>query len=97
VETGGLASHICHENYDEGCLIIPANIRLVFLPPHGPALNPIERVCRGLQDDITWQQFPNLEVQQDYAGQLLQAYGTPRLQALTGYTYVVEAINALCL
>jgi hypothetical protein len=69
----------------------------VFLPPHGPALNPIERVCRGLQDDITWQQFPNVEVQQDYAGQLLQAYGAPRLQALTGYTYVVEAINALCL
>jgi hypothetical protein len=27
---------------------------------------------------------------------LLQAYDAPTLQALTGYAYLVEAINALC-
>jgi hypothetical protein len=26
----------------------------------------------------------------------LQAYDAPTLQALTGYAYLVEAINALC-
>jgi len=77
-------------------LTIPANVRLVFLPPYCPELNPIERVWRDLKDDLTWQQFPHVEVQQDYVGQLLRAYDAPRLQSLTGYAYLVDAINALC-
>jgi transposase len=76
-------------------LTIPANVRLVFFPPYCPELNPIERVWRDLKDDIAWQQFPNVEVQQDYVGQLLRAYDAPRLQSLIGYAYLVDAINAL--
>jgi len=30
-------------------LILPANVRLVCLPPYGPALNPMERVWRDLK------------------------------------------------
>ena len=37
----------------------------------------------------------SVEAQQDYVSQLLQAYDALTLQALTGYTYLVEAINAL--
>jgi transposase len=77
-------------------LTIPANVRLVFFPPYCPELKPIERVWRDLKDDIAWQQFPNVEGQQDYVAQLLQAYDAPRLQSLTGYAYLVDAINALC-
>jgi transposase len=76
-------------------LTIPANVRLVCLPPYCPELNPIERVWRDLKDDIAWRQFLNVDVQQTYVGQLLQTYDAPRLQALTGYAYLVEAINAL--
>jgi transposase len=77
-------------------LTIPANVRLVFLPPYCPELNPIERFWRDLKDDLAWQQFPNVEVQQDYVGQLLRADDAPRLQSLIGYAYLVDAINALC-
>jgi transposase len=73
----------------------PENIRYVWLPPYCPELNPIERVWRDLKDDLAWQQFPNMEAQQDYVGQLLQAYDASTLQSLTRYTYLVEAINAL--
>jgi transposase len=59
-------------------LMIPADIRLVFLPPYGPELNPSERVWRDLKDALAWQQFPNVDVQQDYVGQLLQAYDAPQ-------------------
>jgi transposase len=76
-------------------LMIPANIRLVFLPPYCPELNPIERVWRDLKDALAWQQFPKVDVQQDYVGQLVQAYDAPQLQRLTGYAYLVDAINAL--
>jgi transposase len=73
----------------------PENIRYVWLPPYCPELNPIERVWRDLKDDLAWQQFPNMDAQQDYVGQLLQAYDAATLQSLTRYTYLVEAINAL--
>jgi transposase len=74
----------------------PENVRCVWLPPYGPELNPIERVWRDLKDHLAWQQFADVEAQQDTVGELLRAYSTPTLQALTGYAYLVEAINALC-
>jgi transposase len=77
-------------------LTFPANVRLVFLPPYCPELNPIERVWRDLKDALAWLQFPTLEVQQDSIAHLLRGYKAATLQALTGYTYLIEAINALC-
>ena len=36
----------------------PENVRGVWLPPYCPELNPMERVWRGLKDDLTWWQCP---------------------------------------
>ena len=77
-------------------LTLPANVRLVFLPPYCPELNPIERVWRDLKDALAWLQFPTPEVQQHYIAHLLRGYKAATLQALTGYTYLLEAIHALC-
>jgi transposase len=68
----------------------------VGLPPYCPELNPIERVWRDLKDHLAWRQFNDLDAPQVYVGDLLQSYDAPALQALTGYPYLVEAINALC-
>ena len=76
-------------------LTLPANVRLVCLPPYGPELNPIERVWRDLKDALAWLHFSTLEAQQDYIATLLRAYEAATLQALTGYTSLVEAIHAL--
>jgi transposase len=75
----------------------PAHVRPLWLPPYGPELNPIERVWRDLKDDLAWLQFPDLDVQQVYVGDLLQTYEAPALQALTSDAYLVEAIHALLL
>jgi transposase len=77
-------------------LIWPQNVRYVLLPPYSPELNPIERVWRDLKDDLAWLQFVDLPTQQAYVADLLAAYDAPTLQSLTGYAYLVEAINALC-
>ncbi len=76
-------------------LRIPANVRLVWLPPYSPELNPIERVWRDLKDQCAWQHFPELEAQQDYVADILCTYDPAALQSLTGYRYFVEAVNAL--
>jgi len=74
----------------------PENVRYVWFPPYCPELNPIEWVWRDLKDELAWQQFPDLDAQQAFVAALLQTYDAPTLQALTGYAYLVEAINALC-
>jgi transposase len=71
-------------------------VRLVFLPPYGPALNPIERVWHDLKDQAAWQQFVDLNAQQDYLSHLLWASEATTLQSLTGYPDLPEAIHALC-
>jgi transposase len=76
-------------------LVLPANVRLAFLPPYCPELNPIERVWRDLKEALAWLQFPNLDAQQDSIATLLRGYQDVTLQALTGYTYRVDAIHAL--
>jgi hypothetical protein len=51
-------------------LMLPSNVRRVFLPPYWPALNPLERLWRDVKDDWAWQQFISVEAQQDDLSQL---------------------------
>ena len=53
-------------------LVIPAHVRLVWLPPASPELNPIERVWRDLKDALAWLQFADLASQQEYVGDLIR-------------------------
>jgi transposase len=76
-------------------LKLPDNVRLVFLPPYCPELNPIERLWRDLKDDLAWQQFSDGALQREAVADLLRSYDVPTIQSLTGYTYLVDAINAL--
>jgi transposase len=76
-------------------LTLPEHVRLLFLPPDGPELSPIERVWRDVKDHRAWPQCTDLEAQQDCLSTLRRAYEADTLQALTGYPYLVEAMYAL--
>src|SRR5688500_2855350 len=76
-------------------LNLPENVRLVFLPPYCPELNPIERVWRDLKDALAWLQFPTLDAPQDDLASHLRAYEAATLHTLTSYTYLLEAVHAL--
>jgi hypothetical protein len=56
----------------------------------------MERVWRDRTDDVAWLHVASLETPHDDLATLLQMYEAATLQALTGYTYLVEAIHALC-
>lgn len=77
-------------------LTLPGNVRLVFLPPYSPELNPIERVWRDLKDALAWRLFSDLAALQAAVTRLLDAYDDPTVQSLTGAAYLVNAIHALC-
>jgi hypothetical protein len=44
---------------------------------------------------VAWEKFTDLAAQWDAVAHLLQTYEASTLQSLTGYTYLVEAIDAL--
>jgi hypothetical protein len=73
----------------------PENVRGVGLPPDCPELNRIQRVWRGLRDEMAWQQFVDLAAHLDAVSHLPQACDAPAPQALTGYTHLAEVIHAL--
>lgn len=76
-------------------LRLPDNVRLVFLPPYCPELNPIERLWRDLKDALAWEQFNDVAEQRAAVADVLCAYDAQTVQSLTGYTYLVDAIHAL--
>ncbi len=76
-------------------LKLPDNLRLVFLPPYCPELNPIERLWRDLKDELAWQHFRDLAIEREAVAELLRAYDSQTLQSLTGYAYLVRSIHAL--
>jgi hypothetical protein len=76
---------------------LPPNVRLVFLPPYGPALNPRERVWRALKDDMAWPPCAELKAQPDSRSDLLRAYEPAPLPSRTGSPSLVEAVHALCI
>jgi transposase len=75
----------------------PEHVRYVWVPPYCPELNPSERGWRDVKDDVAWRQFADFNAPQTEVGHVLCAYDATALQALTGYAYVVEAIDALSL
>jgi transposase len=76
-------------------LTLPESVRLMFLPPCCPELDPTEQVWRDLKDALAWLHFAQLDGQQDYVAQLLRAYERATLQTLKGYTDLMEAIHPL--
>jgi transposase len=42
-------------------LKIPDNILLNFQPPYSPELNPIERVGQHIKQELSWENYQNLD------------------------------------
>ncbi len=77
-------------------LTIPANVRLVFVPPYSPEVNPIERLWQDMKAGLAWQHFTTLDEQEAYITAVLRTYDRSTLQSLTSYPFFVEASNAVC-
>ncbi len=74
-------------------LRLPEHVRLVFLPPYCPELNPIERLWRDVNDQFAWQQFSDVPSQQQAVAEAMCGYTAQTVQSLTGYAYLVDAIQ----
>jgi hypothetical protein len=76
-------------------LRLPPNVGLVFFPPYTPELNPIERLWRDLKDWLAPCQPASLPSLSKLLGTRLRAYTPAALRSLTGFSYLLSAIQAV--
>ena len=74
-------------------LDIPENIRLIFLPPYSPELNPIERFWQYIKKDMKGKIFSDLAELKDFIADILKECSEKTIASLTGFSYILDAIN----
>ncbi len=81
-----------------GELVVPENMRLVFLPPYSPELNPAEHLWKALREDCFANHvFRDLDaVEHVLSGGLAALEADPiRTQSMTGFDWIVSiSLNA---
>ena len=84
--------HISHE------LEVPQNIRLVFLPPYSPEINPAEHIWDALRENCIGNTvFASLEAADKALSEGLRSLESahPRMQSLTGFSWITSiSLNA---
>ena len=74
-------------------LIIPENIRFIFLPPYSPELNPVEKFWQYIKADIKGKIFSDPAEMKNYAADILKKCSAETIKSLTGFSYILDAIN----
>jgi transposase len=76
-------------------LHIPANVILEFLPAYSPELDPIERLWQDIKERIANKIFDTLGALKDRVANIVKDYASDYIKSLTGYPYILEAVNAV--
>ena len=81
---------------DEGAAELPANVRVIHLPPYSPELNPVERLWDVVKDRICNQAWKDLaELMAAINGVLAEYWTTPaKVRALIGNGRLLDTANA---
>jgi transposase len=75
----------------------PENVSLLELPAYSPELDPVERWFQEFRRELSNRTFEAVELLQEALSQTLAPYweDPSRLRQLTGFSWWVEAVNAL--
>ena len=78
-------------------IVCPDNVELLRLPAYSPELDPVERWFQEFRRELSNKAFETVELLQEALGQALLPYWEEpaRLRRLTGFSWWVEAVDAL--
>ncbi len=78
-------------------IVYPENVDFLPLPAYSPELDPVERWFEEFRRELANKAFETVELLQEALGQALVPYWEEpaRLRQLTGFSWWVEAVNAL--
>ena len=66
------------------CLVIPANIALIFLPPYNPELNPAEKMWRHFKDRVFMIAYQSLQALQDKISEIISQTSPATIMSICG-------------
>ena len=81
-----------HKNQN---LPLPSNLRLVFLPPYAPELNPVEHIWYDLREKFFHNSvFDSIEALEDHLVSALLAYenDSDRVRSITGWDWIIKSL-----
>lgn len=76
-------------------LVIPDNIKLIFLPPYSPELNPIERLWMDIKKSMGYKIYESLEKLQKYLNKKLNQYSKEQIRSISFYPYIKKAVKGI--
>lgn len=81
---------------EEGAADLPANVRVIHLPPYSPELNPIERLWDVIKDRICNRHWESLEALLEAINAVLaQSWSQPsKVRSLLGEGYLLRTANS---
>ena len=79
-----------------GAAQLPANVRMITLPPYSPELNPVERLWDVIKDRICNRAWEDLEELTGAISVVLaESWSTPRkVRSLIGEGWLLDTANA---
>ena len=74
-------------------LKIPKNIKIEYLPPYSPELNPQERRFEDIKKFLKNKIFKTIEELEKKVDEILFSYTNEKIKSLVSYNYIIKAIN----
>ena len=74
---------------------LPSNLRLVFLPPYAPELNPVEHLWDDLREKFFHNRvFASIDALEDHLVSALFSYenDAEKVQSITGWNWILNAL-----
>lgn len=87
----------CHRAGNE-LLEVPSNIRLVFLPPYSPELNPAEHLWDELREKFFDNRvFPTMDAVTHHLVEALQWLESSKenIRSITSFPWIIQTLNRL--
>jgi transposase len=69
------------------------NIKIEYIPPYSPELNPQERRFEDIKKFLKNKIFKTIEELENKISEILFSYTKDQIKSLVSYNYIVKAIN----
>lgn len=69
-------------------LVIPHNIKLLFLPPYSPELNPAEKIWQHIKRKFTNRHFTNLNQISEFFTDTINSLSGQTIKSTCAYNYI---------
>jgi len=69
-------------------LVVPSNVRFIFLPPYSPELNPAEKIWQQFKRAFTNKLFETIEQMRDFIVEMIKSLNNDMIMSVCACSYI---------